>query len=147
MAKASIALIAHDSKKEDMVALVRALQMELTGVRLFATRDTGLIVQGRTGLDVEILQGGPQGGDQQIGALVATGALDAVVFLCDPLTAQPYEPQPGPLLRVCNVHNVPIATNAASAEALLHFVLQHEYSMSLTGPAVMEHVRDLSLVR
>jgi methylglyoxal synthase len=147
MAKVSIALIAHDSKKEDMVMLVRTLQMELAGVRLVATRDTGSIVQGRTGLDVDILQSGPQGGDQQIGALVASGALDAVVFLCDPLTAQSYEPQAGPLLRVCNVHNVPIATNVASAEALLHFVLQHEYCPGLSTPPTAEAVRDMSLVR
>jgi methylglyoxal synthase len=147
MAKHSIALIAHDSKKEDMVTLVRALQTELAGVHLVATRDTGLIVQGRTGLDVEILQGGPRGGDQQIGALVATGALDAVVFLCDPLTAASYEPQPEPLLRVCNVHNVPMATNFAGAEAILHFVLQHECAQVLSSPPTAEAVRDMSLVR
>jgi len=147
MVKASIALIAHDSKKEDMVTLVRALQTELAGVRLVATRDTGLIVQGRTGLDVETLQGGPQGGDLQIGALVATGALDAVVFLCDPFTAQSYEPQPGPLLRVCNVHNVPVATNVAGAEAILHFVLQHDDAPGLSTPPTAEAARDMSLVR
>jgi methylglyoxal synthase len=71
------------------------------------------------------MRGGPEGGDQQIGALVATGEVDAVIFLRDPLTAHPHEPDVSALLRVCDVHNVPLATNLATAEAVLHLLLEH----------------------
>jgi methylglyoxal synthase len=121
----TLALVAHDAKKEDMVQLVRAHTRELADVDLVATRSTGLLVQEKTGLPVKLLQSGPMGGDQQIGAMVANSEVDAVIFLRDPLSAHPHEPDVSALLRVCDVHNVPLATNLATAEAVLHLLAEH----------------------
>jgi len=121
----ALALVAHDAKKEDMVQLLKAHKEELAELDLIATQSTGRLIRGRTGLPVTLLQSGPLGGDQQIGALVANGEVDAVVFLRDPLTAHPHEPDVSALLRVCDVHNVPLATNVATAEAVLHLVFEH----------------------
>ena len=114
-----VALIAHDSKKDEMVRLARAYRHGLSGLSLVATRSTGQFVEGRTGLKVKLLQRGALGGDHQIGALVAGEQVRAVIFLRDPLMAHPYDPEVSALLRVCDVHNVPIATNAGTAEAVL----------------------------
>ena len=121
--KPVLALISHDAKKEDLVLLVKAHKRELAEVELVATRGTGQIIQARTGLPVTLMQSGPHGGDQQIGALVANGDIKAVIFLRDPLMAHPHEPDVSALLRVCDVHNVPLATNISSAEAVLYFLL------------------------
>ncbi len=125
MKKFTLALIAHDAKKEDMVELVKAHKEELTEVNLIATRSTGQLVMGRTRLSVTLLQSGPMGGDQQIGALVANEEVDAVIFLRDPLTAHPHEPDVSALLRICDAHGIPLATNIATAEAVLHLVFEH----------------------
>jgi methylglyoxal synthase len=122
----TLALIAHDSKKEDMVRLIKAHKGNLVEVDLVATRGTGQAIQARTGLAVTLVQSGPNGGDQQIGALVANGVVSAVVFLRDPLMAHPHEPDVSALLRVCDVHNVPLATNMASAEAVLRLLFKQE---------------------
>ena len=95
----TLALVAHDSKKDDMVQLVKAHKEELAEVDLVATRSTGQLIQERTGLPVTLLQSGPLGGDQQIGALVANGEVNAVIFLRDPLTAHPHEPDVSALLQ------------------------------------------------
>ena len=126
----TIALIAHDAKKEDMVQLVKAHKEELAEVDLIATRSTGLTLKERAGLPVTLLQSGPLGGDQQIGALVANGEVTAVIFLRDPLTAHPHEPDVSALLRVCDVHDVPLATNLATAEAVLHLVSEHPEALA-----------------
>jgi methylglyoxal synthase len=123
--KLTLALVAHDSKKDDMVQLVKAHQEELTGLELMATRSTGRIIQERTGLPVRLLESGPLGGDQQVGALVANEDVDAVIFLRDPLMAHPHEPDVSALLRVCDVHNVPLATNLTTAEAVMHLIFEH----------------------
>ncbi len=115
----ALALIAHDQKKEEMVAFALRHKGVLARYPLLATGTTGRLLRERTGLEVEALLSGPLGGDQQIGARVAEGRVQAVFFFQDPLTAQPHEPDVRALLRVCNVHNVPIATNSATAEALL----------------------------
>ncbi|MER3557443.1 MAG: methylglyoxal synthase [Thermus sp.] len=115
----ALALIAHDQKKEEMVAFALRHKEVLARYPLLATGTTGRLLRERTGLEVEALLSGPLGGDQQIGARVAEGRVQAVLFFQDPLTAQPHEPDVRALLRVCNVHNVPIATNPATAEALL----------------------------
>jgi len=115
----TLALVAHDSKKEDMVRLVKANKEKLAELDLVATRGTGQAILARAGLPVTLVQSGPHGGDQQIGALVANGDVSAVIFLRDPLMAHPHEPDVSALLRVCDVHNVPLATNIASAEAVL----------------------------
>ncbi|MCK4354299.1 MAG: methylglyoxal synthase [Dehalococcoidia bacterium] len=120
----TLALVAHDSKKEDMVRLVKAHKENLAGLDLVATRGTGQAIQARAGLAVTLVQSGPNGGDQQIGALIASGEVNAVIFLRDPLTAHPHEPDVSALLRVCDVHNVPLATNIASAEAVLYLLFK-----------------------
>jgi methylglyoxal synthase len=123
--KLTLALVAHDSKKDDMVQLVKAHREELAGLELMATLSTGRIIQERTGLPVRLLESGPLGGDQQVGALVANEDVDAVIFLRDPLMAHPHEPDVSALLRVCDVHNVPLATNLTTAEAVIHLIFEH----------------------
>ena len=114
-----LALIAHDNKKDDMVAFAQKHQNTLSHLVLYATGTTGSRIEEGSNLRVKRVKSGPLGGDQQIGALVASDAMDAVIFLRDPLTAQPHEPDITALLRVCDVHNVPVATNQAAAEALI----------------------------
>jgi len=114
-----IALIAHDKKKAEMIEFVKEYREVLAQYELVATGTTGKLIQQETGLPVERMLSGPLGGDQQIGGRVASETIDAVIFLRDPLTAQPHEPDITALLRVCDVHNVPLATNRASAELLL----------------------------
>ncbi len=114
-----IALIAHDEKKDDMVTFCQAHRSSLERFVLVGTGTTARRVAEATGLEVEAMLSGPYGGDQQIGAQVASGQVAAVIFLRDPLTAQPHEPDITALLRVCDVHNVPLATNVATADKLL----------------------------
>ena len=125
MTTVTLALIAHDNKKEEMLSLVKDHVDELSRLSLVATRSTGLLIQERTGLSVTLMQSGPMGGDQQIGSLVASGLVKAIIFLRDPLTVQPHEPDVSALLRVCDVHNVPLATNLTTAEAVLHLIFDH----------------------
>ncbi|NLN41012.1 MAG: methylglyoxal synthase [Clostridiales bacterium] len=115
----NIALIAHDKKKEDMVTFCIAYQSILQKHRLFATGTTGRLVAEATGMDVHRFLSGPLGGDQQIGSIVAYNRMDLVIFLRDPLTAQPHEPDVNALLRLCDVHNIPLATNMATAEVMI----------------------------
>lgn len=114
-----LALIAHDQKKDDLLAFVQRHLAMLRSFELIATGTTGKMIQEATGLPVERMLSGPMGGDQQIGARVAGGEVQGVIFLRDPLTAQPHEPDISALMRVCDVHNVPLATNLATAELLL----------------------------
>jgi methylglyoxal synthase len=130
MKKFTLALIAHDAKKEDMVHLVNAHKEELSKVTLVATRSTGQLIMGRTRLQVTLMQSGPLGGDQQIGALVANEEVDAVIFLRDPLTAHPHEPDVSALLRICDAHGIPLATNIATAEAILHLLAEHPEALN-----------------
>ncbi len=119
-----VALVAHDRMKNDIVQFARTHRELLAGCTLLATGTTGRLIAEQVGLAVERMQSGPYGGDQQIGARVAAGEIDAVLFLRDPLTAQPHEPDISALMRVCDVHNVPLATNLATAELILHGLLQ-----------------------
>ena len=128
--KKVLALIAHDSKKDEMIQLVKAHKEELAEIELIATLDTGQRIQERTGRPVTLLLSGPLGGEQQIGALVANGEINAVIFLRDPLNAQSQEPDISGLLKVCDVHNVPIATNLITAEAVLHLMAEHPEALS-----------------
>jgi len=114
-----IALIAHDKKKADMIALAGKYRALLARHELYATGTTGKLITESTGLPVTRMQSGPIGGDQQIGAMVASGAMDCIIFLRDPLTAQPHEPDVSALLRLCDVHSIPLATNVKSAEIML----------------------------
>jgi methylglyoxal synthase len=114
-----LALVAHDEKKDDLIGLAREHRSTLSGVHLVATSHTGTQLTEELGLDVECVRSGPEGGDMQIGARIVEGRVDAVVFLRDPLTAHPHEPDIQALMKVCDVHGVPLATNLASAEILL----------------------------
>ncbi len=114
-----IALIAHDKKKDEMVRFAVKYKEILVKHDLFSTGTTGKRIFDVTGLPVRRFLSGPIGGDQQIGALIAEDVIDLVIFLRDPLTAQPHEPDVQALLRICDVHRVPLATNIISAELLL----------------------------
>jgi methylglyoxal synthase len=114
-----LALIAHDGKKNEMVALAAEFMHLLQHCRLMATGTTGGRLQRELGLQVECLLSGPMGGDLQIGARLAVGEVDAVVFLRDPMTPQPHEPDINALVRACDVHDVPCATNPTGARLML----------------------------
>ena len=114
-----IALIAHDFKKDDLVAFALRHREQLARLTIIATGTTGGLIAQATGLPVERLLSGPVGGDAQIAARVAVGEVAAVLFLVDPLHAHPHEPDIQGLLRVCNVHNIPLATNLATAVTVL----------------------------
>lgn len=114
-----IALIAHDRKKELMVKLSLAYQLILKEHELFATGTTGLRISEATGLPVHRFKSGPLGGDQQIGAMISEDKLDMVIFLRDPLAAQPHEPDVTALIRLSDVYEIPLATNIGTAEILL----------------------------
>jgi methylglyoxal synthase len=118
-----VALIAHDHKKDDMVRLAREFREVLAGCTLMATGTTGGRLRSEVGLDVECLLSGPMGGDLQIGARLASGEVEAVVFLRDPMTPQPHEPDINALVRACDVHDVPCATNLSSGRLLLKALL------------------------
>ena len=117
-----IALIAHDKKKDDMIRLAIKYQETLAEHELYATGTTGTLVMGETGLKIKRMKSGPLGGDQQIGSMVAEGGLDLIIFLRDPLTSQPHEPDVSALLRLCDVQSIPLATNVKSAEVMLEAV-------------------------
>jgi methylglyoxal synthase len=115
----TIALIAHDKKKLDLAMFVRDHYEVLSRFPLIATRTTAGVLQGKAKLEVETLLSGPQGGDLQVGARVAQDEVIAVIFFRDPLTAQPHEPDVSALMRICDVHQVPLATNLNTAEAIM----------------------------
>lgn len=113
-----IALIAHDKKKDEMVALSKKFEKVLSKHELFATGTTGLRIQEATDLSVYRFKSGPLGGDQQIGARVSEGEMDMIIFLRDPLTAQPHEPDVTALIRLSDVYEIPLATNKSTAMLL-----------------------------
>src|SRR5690554_358351 len=115
----SVALIAHDRMKLDLAMFARDNAAVLGRFHLIATGTTGKVLSEKTGLEIERLQSGPQGGDLQVGARIAEDSVLAVIFFRDPLTAQPHEPDVSALLRICDVHNVPLATNLGSAAAII----------------------------
>ncbi len=117
-----IALIAHDKKKGDMIDLCIKYKDVLAQHELFATGTTGTMVMGETGLKITRMKSGPLGGDQQIGSMIAEKKLDVVLFLRDPLTAQPHEPDVSALLRLADVYCIPLATNVASATIMLDYL-------------------------
>lgn len=114
-----IALIAHDKKKDDIIELSKRYKDVLAEHELYATGTTGTLIMGETSLPIYRMKSGPLGGDQQIGAMIADGNMDLVIFLRDPLTAQPHEPDVSALLRLCDVQKIPLATNFSSAEVML----------------------------
>ncbi len=120
--KPLVALIAHDKKKDNMIDFVKAHREVFEHCRLIATGTTGRRIHDETGLEIEYCLSGPLGGDQQIGARIALGEVVAVIFMRDPLTAQPHEPDVSALLRLCDVHDVPLATNPNSAYILVKWI-------------------------
>lgn len=114
-----LALIAHDGRKELMIAWAREHKAFLQGRRLVATGTTGKLLEAEVDLEVTKMLSGPLGGDLQIGALVATQQVEALIFLRDPLTPHPHEPDISALTKVCDTHNIPLATNIATANLLL----------------------------
>jgi methylglyoxal synthase len=121
-AEPCIALIAHDQKKDDMAAFARQHQAALSRFRLVATGTTGGRVQDACpGLQVTRLKSGPLGGDQQIGAMIATGDVDMLIFFIDPLSALPHDVDVKALTRLATVYDIPMALNRATAEKFLDF--------------------------
>lgn len=117
-----IALIAHDEKKDDMAAFAAQHEKVLAQARIVATGTTGgKVLEACPGLDVTRLKSGPLGGDQQIGALIATGEVDLLIFFVDPLTPMPHDVDVKALMRLAIVYDIPMALNRATAEQLLDF--------------------------
>lgn len=116
----NIALIAHDTKKELMVQFCTAYCGVLSKHNLCATGTTGKMVAEATDLNVQRYLSGSQGGDQQITARISCNEIDLLLFFRDPISVKPHEPNDMNLLRLCDVHNIPVATNIATAEALIH---------------------------
>lgn len=115
----TVALIAHDNKKDDMIRFAREHQAVLARYDLIATGTTGRVITEATGLPITRMLSGPLGGDAQIAAQVAEGKIEAVFFFIDPLGKHPHDPDINTLLRICNVHDVPLATNAATAAFII----------------------------
>ena len=122
----SIALIAHDNKKQEMIAWCEKNKDILEHHFLCGTGTTAKMVSQATGLPVRGFNSGPLGGDQQIGARIVDGKIDVVIFFSDPLTAQPHDPDVKALLRIAQVYDIPIANNRATADFILSSPLMHD---------------------
>jgi methylglyoxal synthase len=114
-----IALVAHDARKPDMLEWVRFNQGTLSRHFLFGTGTTGALISRETGLPVKLFMSGPLGGDQQIGARIAEGEIDFLIFFWDPLEPQPHDPDVKALLRLAVLYNIPTASNRATADFLI----------------------------
>lgn len=130
-----IALIAHDNKKRDMREWARFNRHRLVEHELFATATTGRILQDELALEVTCFRSGPYGGDQQIGARIAEGEIDLLVFFWDPLQPHPHDPDVKALLRVAVVCNIPIACNRATADFMISSPLLREPHVPAQAPA------------
>jgi methylglyoxal synthase len=126
--KKRIALIAHDGKKDEMIELAFEYADVLRQCALVATGTTGKRLAEEVGLTVERKLSGPSGGDLQIGAELSEGKVDCVIFLRDPMTAQPHEPDINALVRACDVHDVACATNVSTARLVLAQIAPHHHS-------------------
>ena len=121
-----IALIAHDGKKPDLIEWIKKNRDVLSKHFLCGTGTTGRLIKGHTGLPVKTFNSGPLGGDLQIGSRIVEGEIDLVIFLWDPLEAQPHDPDVKALLRIAAVYNVPIANNLATADFIVNSSLMSE---------------------
>lgn len=128
----NVALIAHDSRKQDLLEWVQYNVPVLREHRLFATGTTGGLIQASTGIPVHRFRSGPLGGDQQVGARIAEGTLDVLIFFWDPLQSQPHDPDVKALLRIAVLYNVPTACNRATADFMVASPLFHgEYERTV----------------
>jgi len=128
-----IALVAHDRRKSDLVAWVKFNKGTLLQHHLYATLSTGQLIMKETGLSVQCYKSGPLGGDMQIGAKVAEGDIDFLIFFWDPLAPLPHDPDIKALLRIAVLYNIPTASNRATADFIISSPLMHEvYDRSLT---------------
>ena len=121
-----IALIAHDGKKPELIAWADKNKDILSRHFLCGTGTTGKLITESTGLPVKVFRSGPLGGDQQIGSRIVEGEIDMVIFLWDPLEAQPHDPDVKALLRVAAVYDIPIANNLTTADFIINSTLMNE---------------------
>ena len=121
-----MALVAHDQRKEDLLSWVKYNAERLSEHELYATGTTGKIISDRCSLDVHRLKSGPLGGDQQLGAMIANGELDVLIFFWDPMTSQPHDVDVKALLRMSVLYNLPVACNRSSADFTISSSLFNE---------------------